>query len=64
MAHWSDCAAHNAPALPVGPCDCGDAAPSEKLEAVMAASLAGTIPPLVFVADAAQYHRLNFGKLD
>ena len=21
--HWSDCAIHNAPALPVGPCDCG-----------------------------------------
>ena len=22
-AHWSDCAVYNAPALPVGPCDCG-----------------------------------------
>ena len=22
-SHASDCAAHNAPALPVGPCDCG-----------------------------------------
>jgi hypothetical protein len=21
--HWSSCAVHNAPALPVGPCDCG-----------------------------------------
>ncbi len=21
--HWSDCAVHNAPALPVGVCDCG-----------------------------------------
>ena len=21
--HFSDCATHNAPALPVGPCDCG-----------------------------------------
>lgn len=21
--HWSDCAVHNAPALPVGECDCG-----------------------------------------
>jgi hypothetical protein len=21
--HWSDCAVHNGPALPVGPCDCG-----------------------------------------
>lgn len=24
MAHASDCAVHNAPALPVGPCDCGE----------------------------------------
>lgn len=23
MRHLSDCAVHNAPALPVGPCDCG-----------------------------------------
>lgn len=23
VAHWSDCARHNAPALPVGCCDCG-----------------------------------------
>jgi hypothetical protein len=23
MDHWSDCAVHNAPALPVGICDCG-----------------------------------------
>jgi hypothetical protein len=22
MAHWSSCAVHNAPALPVGECDC------------------------------------------
>jgi hypothetical protein len=21
--HWSDCAVHNAPALPLGECDCG-----------------------------------------
>jgi len=21
--HWSDCAVHNAPAYPAGPCDCG-----------------------------------------
>lgn len=21
--HWSDCAVHNAPALPIGECDCG-----------------------------------------
>jgi len=27
MAHWSDCAVHNAPALPVGLCDCGNDAP-------------------------------------
>lgn len=26
--HWSDCAVHNAPALPVGPCDCGTAMPA------------------------------------
>jgi hypothetical protein len=23
LEHWSDCAVNNAPALPVGPCDCG-----------------------------------------
>lgn len=23
VEHWSDCAVHNAPALPAGPCDCG-----------------------------------------
>jgi len=27
MAHWSSCAVHNAPALPVGPCNCGGDAP-------------------------------------
>lgn len=21
--HWSDCAVHNRPAWPIGPCDCG-----------------------------------------
>ena len=26
VQHASDCALHNAPALPVGPCDCGVAA--------------------------------------
>jgi hypothetical protein len=25
VMHLSDCAVHNAPALPVGPCDCGAA---------------------------------------
>jgi hypothetical protein len=25
--HWSDCAVHNGPALPVGPCDCGASSP-------------------------------------
>lgn len=42
--HWSDCATNNAPALPVGPCDCGgfdpdqDWKPSEKMvEAVLEA---------------------------
>lgn len=24
-AHWSDCALHNEPAMPAGPCDCGAA---------------------------------------
>ncbi|MYI74467.1 MAG: hypothetical protein F4057_03860 [Acidobacteria bacterium] len=23
IRHWSDCAVHNAPAYPPGPCDCG-----------------------------------------
>lgn len=23
VQHWSDCAVHNEPALPAGPCDCG-----------------------------------------
>ena len=27
MAHWSSCAVHNAPALSVGECDCGNDAP-------------------------------------
>lgn len=27
VLHASDCAVHNAPALPVGPCDCGAEAP-------------------------------------
>ena len=24
MTHLSDCAVHNEPAMPAGPCDCGD----------------------------------------
>ena len=33
MAHVSDCATNNAPALPVGPCDCGDLpTPAEELQ--------------------------------
>ena len=27
MAHWSSCPVHNEPALPAGPCSCGDDAP-------------------------------------
>jgi hypothetical protein len=27
--HWSDCAVHNEPAYPAGPCDCGTTAQSE-----------------------------------
>ncbi|MEG9528384.1 MAG: hypothetical protein MIL41_21885 [Hyphomicrobiales bacterium] len=23
VGHWSDCAVHNEPAYPAGPCDCG-----------------------------------------
>lgn len=23
IQHWSDCAVHNEPAYPAGPCDCG-----------------------------------------
>lgn len=29
LAHASDCAVHNAPALPVGPCDCGTSSLSD-----------------------------------
>jgi hypothetical protein len=28
--HWSDCAVHNAPAYPAGPCDCGVAQEPER----------------------------------
>ncbi len=37
MAHWSDCAVHNEPAYPNGPCDCGNDAPSTELEDEQAA---------------------------
>lgn len=29
MQHASDCATHNAPALPAGPCDCGELTQAE-----------------------------------
>lgn len=29
MAHWSSCPTNNAPALPAGPCNCGNDAPEE-----------------------------------
>lgn len=32
MAHWSSCAVNNAPALPVGPCDCGNNAPCQRCD--------------------------------
>ena len=33
MAHTSDCATNNAPAMPAGPCDCGDyPSPAEELQ--------------------------------
>ena len=28
--HWSDCAQHNMPAYPNGPCDCGANVPKDK----------------------------------
>jgi len=28
--HWSDCAVHNGPAYPAGPCDCGVAQPAQE----------------------------------
>lgn len=31
IQHWSSCAVNNAPALPVGPCDCGGFNPSKIL---------------------------------
>ena len=30
VKHWSDCAVHNAPAYPAGPCDCGVAQEPER----------------------------------
>jgi hypothetical protein len=30
--HWSDCAVHNGPAYPAGPCDCGAAQEIERSE--------------------------------
>ena len=27
--HWSDCALHNMPAMPNGPCNCGADAPAD-----------------------------------
>lgn len=37
IAHASDCAVHNAPALPIGPCDCGA---EERVMAELRAALA------------------------
>ena len=31
LTHWSDCAVYNAPALPVGECDCGAIANSKSV---------------------------------
>ncbi len=33
MDHWSSCAVNNGPALPVGPCNCGNDAPEEVVQA-------------------------------
>jgi hypothetical protein len=30
MAHWSSCSTNNGPAIPPGPCDCGNNAPEPK----------------------------------
>ncbi len=32
--HASDCAVHNAPALPIGPCDCGALIPPDGVERI------------------------------
>jgi len=37
MQHASDCAVHNAPALPPGPCDCGAEAELATLRAILRA---------------------------
>lgn len=45
--HWSDCAVHNEPALPAGPCDCGaqdDAEIARILAIPDAEILAGATP--------------------
>lgn len=45
--HWSDCAVHNEPALPAGPCDCGaedDMEITRILALPDAKILAGTTP--------------------
>jgi hypothetical protein len=33
--HWSDCAVHNGPAYPAGPCDCGAMSDRQRLEAIV-----------------------------
>jgi hypothetical protein len=33
--HWSDCAVHNGPAYPAGPCDCGVMNDRQRLEAIV-----------------------------
>ena len=32
IVHASDCAVHNAPALPTGPCDCGAATAMKEID--------------------------------
>ena len=60
VAHASDCAVHNAPALPVGPCDCGAASgmlllPREATKGMMVAAVKFANGPAVYknVASAA-----------
>jgi hypothetical protein len=72
--HWSDCAVHNGPAYPAGPCDCGVAQESTKelqcqeLEAWANSvwEARATLPqrPWVGLTDEEirEIHNLSFGK--
>ena len=53
MIHASDCAVNNAPALPVGPCDCG-------LELALDAARHGLVAPLI---SWTRSHGFDFGDV-